>query len=262
MGKTIGIISLKGGVGKTSVVGALGYALSDFDKKVLLIDGNLSAPNLGLHLNIINPKITLHNILNRSANARDAICKLDNFDIIPSSLSSNLRINPLKLKDRIKFLKRDYDIILMDSSPALNEETLAVMLASDRLLVVTTPDHPTLSTTIKSVKLAKKRGVPIDGLILNKVHDKNFEISVGEIERITDVPVMAIIPYDINALKAVSNLVPFTQYKSKSKGSIEYKKLAATLIGEKYNPFSFKNLFKNPSRQEINREIYYERFFK
>ncbi|MBU2052817.1 MAG: AAA family ATPase, partial [Nanoarchaeota archaeon] len=42
--KTIGIISLKGGVGKTSIVVALGSAIADFGKSVLLIDGNLSAP--------------------------------------------------------------------------------------------------------------------------------------------------------------------------------------------------------------------------
>ncbi|MCH8872918.1 AAA family ATPase, partial [candidate division KSB1 bacterium] len=56
--KTIGILSIKGGVGKTSTVAALGAAIAGFDKKVLLIDGNFSAPNLGLHLGIVNPKVT------------------------------------------------------------------------------------------------------------------------------------------------------------------------------------------------------------
>ena len=73
MGKIIGVMSLKGGVGKTSVVVALGSAISDFGKKVLLIDGNLSSPTLGLHLNIINPKQTIHHVLNRAANTKDAI---------------------------------------------------------------------------------------------------------------------------------------------------------------------------------------------
>jgi len=62
MGKAIGVISLKGGVGKTSIVVALGAALSELGKKVLLVDGNLSSPNLGLHLNIINPEKTIHDI--------------------------------------------------------------------------------------------------------------------------------------------------------------------------------------------------------
>jgi len=263
MGKVIGILSLKGGVGKTSVVAALGAAIANFDKKVLLIDANFSAPNLGLHLNVINPKITLHHVLSRESNIRDAIFELENFDVIPSSMLSKLNINPLKLKDKIKFLKRKYDIILIDSSPALNEETLAVMLASDEILFVTTPDYPTLSATLKSIKLAKQRGVSINGLILNKVYNKNFELSIDEIEKTVETPVMAVIPYDINVLKALSEFAPSTIYKPKSEASVEYKKLAATLIGEKYNPFHLRNFLKiTPKRQEINREIFYERVFK
>ena len=42
MSKTFGIFSLKGGVGKTTVVISLGSAIAGFGKKVLLVDGNLS----------------------------------------------------------------------------------------------------------------------------------------------------------------------------------------------------------------------------
>jgi septum site-determining protein MinD len=263
MGKVIGILSLKGGAGKTSVVAALGGAIADFGKKVLLIDANLSAPNLGLHLDIINPEVTLHHVLNRTANPKEAIYKLENFDILPASIFDKTNVNPLKLKDRIKTLKRKYDIILIDSSPALNEETLAVMLASDKLFVVTTPDYPSLSTTIKAVKSAKQRGNSIDGIILNKAYNKDFELSLKDIEETAEIPVMAIIPHDINILKALFEFTPSTIHKPNSEASIEYKKLAATLIGEKYKPFRLKNFFKiTPKRQEINREIFYESVFK
>ena len=40
MGKTIGVISIKGGVGKTTTVVNLGSVLaSEFNKKVLIVDG-------------------------------------------------------------------------------------------------------------------------------------------------------------------------------------------------------------------------------
>ena len=45
---------------------------------------------------------------------------------------------------------------MIDSSPALNDETLAVMLASDEIFIVTTPDYPTLSMTLKSIKDARQ----------------------------------------------------------------------------------------------------------
>lgn len=264
MGKIIGVLSLKGGVGKTSTVVALGGALASLGKKVLLIDANLSAPNLGIHLNLIDPEHTIQEVLQGKKHAKDAIHELGEIDVIPASVFNRTKINPLKLKDKIKLLKRKYDVILIDSSPALNEETLAVMLASDNLLLVTTPDLPTLSTTIKAGKIAKNRGDPIIGLVINKVHNKNFELTSKEIEQTAEIPVMAVIPHDINILKSLSEFKPSTVYKPNSKASHEYKKLASTIIGEKYNPVKLRTFFRwiNPTRQDINRTIFYEQMFK
>lgn len=265
MGKTIGVVSLKGGAGKTSVVASLGSALSELGKKVLLIDGNLSSPTLGLHLNIVDPEKTVHSVLNRLVNPKEAIYECEGgFSIMPSSIFNNSKVSPLKLKDRIKNLKRLYDVIMIDSSPSLDEETLAVMLASDEILVVTTPDHPALSATMKAIKLAKQRGTPISGLVINKVHKKNFEISLDDIEKTLEIPVLAVIPYDLGILKSLSEMKPYTIHKPRAKGSIEYKKLASALIGEKYSEPKIKRAFKKitPKKQEINREIFYKRVFR
>jgi septum site-determining protein MinD len=263
MGKTIGIVSLKGGVGKTSVVAALGGAFSQLGKKVLLVDGNLSSPNLGLHLNIVDPEKTLHDVLNRNESIRDAIYPYPGFDVLPSSIFGKIEVNPLKIKDHLKGIKKKYDIILLDSSPSLDEETLGVMLASDEIVVVTTPDHPTMSTTIKAAKLAKQRGTPISGLVLNKVHGKDFELSLGDVENTLELPVLAVIPYDKNVLRALSVMEPSTFYKPNSRGSGEFMKLAAALTGQKYEGNKFLSFFRNltPSRQEINREIFYKNVF-
>src|SRR3990167_1204418 len=176
MGKSIGVISLKGGVGKTSVVASLGSAIAGFDKKVLLVDGNLSAPNLGIHFKIINPEMSLHNVLDREINAKDAIHSFGGIDIIPASIFTDRQVNPLKLKDRMDHIKKKYDYIFYDSSPSLN--------------------HATLSTTLKAIKSAKERGVPIQGIIINKIHNKKFEIPLKHIEETLEIPIMAVIPYD------------------------------------------------------------------
>jgi len=264
MGKTIGIVSLKGGVGKTTVVAALGGALSRLGKKTLVVDGNLSSPNLGLHLNIVNPERTLHDVLNRNATTKEAIQKQEGLDILPASIFNNIEVEPLKLKDHLKNVKRSYDVILIDSSPSLDQETLGVMLASDEILVVTTADHVTMSTSIKAAKLAKQRGVPISGLIVNKVHGKDFELSLKDIEETLEIPVLARIPYDTNVLRALSAMEPSTFYKPNSEGSRELMKLASVLVGEKYRQNSFLNFFRNlnPSKQEVNREIFYKRAFR
>ena len=238
MGVSIGIFSLKGGVGKTTAVVSLGSAIASFGKKVLLVDGNISSPNLGLHLEIVEPEVSLQDVLEKKA-------------------------NPWHMKEKLKHLKRSYDYVIIDSSPSLDDETLGAMIASDEILVVTTPDHPTLSTTLKALKLAKQRGTPISGLILNKVYNKNFEISTAQIEETLEIPIMAIIPHDINFPRALSNFTPSTEYRPHSQASEEYRKLAATLIGEKYRPFRFRNIINwvSPKRQDINREIFYERVF-
>jgi len=263
MGEIFGILSLKGGVGKTSSTISLGSCLAENGKKVLLVDCNFSAPNLGIHLNLVEPKSTIHHVLRKEVNIMDSIHSVGNLDIIPASLFKEPIINPLKLRDYIRSLRKKYDFILLDSSPALNDETLSVILASDKLLVVTTPDYPTLSMTLKAINLAKTRGTPIMGLILNKVYNKNFELNLDEIERTSDVPIIAVIPHDIHFSKSLSHFEPYTSFKPKSKGSYEYRKLASLLAGEKDNPRKFFNIFSklSPNRQEINREIYYQSFF-
>ena len=261
IGKTIGIISIKGGVGKTSAVSALGAALAnDFDKRVLLIDGNFSVPNLALHFGIINPEKTLHHVLHDKIHAAEAIYPTDyGFDIIPGSLLST-KVDPLKLKHKIQPLKRVYDIILLDSSPSLNQELLATMLASDELLVVTTPDIPTLSTTLRAIKIAKHRGTPITGLILNRVRNKKFELSLQQIEDTTDTKVLAVLPDETEILEALAKTIPSTLHKPKANSTIEYKKLAAALIGQEYVNkglgAKLKSLFSGKiEQQDVNRTI-------
>lgn len=263
MGVTIGIFSLKGGVGKTTAVVSLGSAIASFGKKVLLVDGNISSPNLGLHLEVVEPEFSLQDVLEKRANASQAIHKLNNFDIIPASIFKEQKANPLLLKQSIYHLKRDYDYILIDSSPSLGDETLGAMVASDEILIVTTPDHPTLSTTLRALKLAKQRGTPISGIILNKVHNRKFEIPPEHVELTLDVPIMAVIPHDTNFLKALSNFKPSVEFNPNSEASEEYKKLAAALIGEKYKPVKLRNFISwvSPRKQDINREIFYQSVF-
>lgn len=259
----MGIISLKGGVGKTSVVCSLGAGLASFGKKVLLVDGNFSAPNLGLHLNVVMPEVCMQDVLARKANISNAVYDLGSFDVIFSSVSNKEKVNFFKLKEKLKILKDKYDFILIDSSPSLNEETLAVILASDELFVVSTPDHPSLSMTLKAVERARLRGMNINGLILNKTYSKDFEISLSEIEETLKTPVLAVIPYDVNVLKSLSEFDSLINYKPKSEASVEYKKLAAAICGEKFKPFRFKELFRrSPKKQEVNREVFYQKVFE
>ena len=140
---------------------------------------------------------------------------------------------------------------------------MATILASDEMFVVATPDYSTLGTTIKAINHARRMGTKISGLILNRVYDQNFEISLKDIEKTLDVPIMAIIPHDVEVLRAQSHFIPVTSHKPNSEGSIEFKKLAAALIGEKYQPSRFRRFMRiTPSKSDINRELFYKRVFE
>lgn len=234
-GKVIGILSIKGGVGKTSCTANLGAALAEeFGKKVLLVDTNYSAPNLGFHVGLLEPKATIHDVLSDSAEFSDAIHKIsDNLDVVAASLVGK-EIQPFKLKKKLRAVKDNYDFILLDSSPNLNQEMLSTMVASDELYVVTSPDYPTLSTTMRAVKLAKERDAEIRGLILNRVHGKKFELSVADIEDAAGVPVIGVLPEDIKVLEALAATTPVTLKSPKSKSSLEFKRLAAFISGEQF----------------------------
>jgi septum site-determining protein MinD len=267
IGKTIGVISIKGGVGKTTAITNLGAALADeFDKKVLLVDANFSAPNLGLHLGNVKPESTLFDVIIDKIGIRKAIAKHDSgFDYIPGSLLHHkIDKDIYQLKKKIDSVRRDYDLILIDTAPATTNELLSAMIASDELLVVTTPDYPTLSCTIKAIKLAKERKTPIIGLILNKTRGKKFELTAEDIENIAEVPVLAVIPDDISILEALSLSKPQILHAPRRESSIEYKKLASSLIGADYkDPRMWKRMKKlfetamtnKAPKHEVNRTL-------
>jgi len=260
MATTIGVISIKGGVGKTTVTTNLGAVIaSKFDKKVLVVDANFSAPNVGLHLGIVEPEKTLNDVMNDKCSIFDAIIHMDDYDVLPSSLLTK-RVSPFKLKQKLSYLKNVYDYIVVDSSPNLNDEMLATMLASDQLLVVTSPDYPTLSCTMHATKVAKQKNVPILGLVVNKVRGKSFEVPVSDIEDATGVPVLAVIGDDIKVLEALSHSIPATMYAPRKDFTNEYSELAAAMIGADY-PTSkklsavLKKLMGKKNRAAENRKL-------
>lgn len=261
MGRIIGIIAIKGGVGKTTVVSNLGAVLAhEFNQRVLILDANFSAANLGLHFGIVNPDITIHDVLAEKSDIKKAVIQHGRMDIIAGSVVPK-KVDPLKLRTKLNQLKNDYDFILLDSSPALNEEILATMVAADELMVVTTPDYPTLSCTMHAVKVAKRRGTPITGIIVNKTRNKLFELTTEEIEEATETPVIAVVRDDVRVLEALAATTPASIYGKTTDVVVEYRKLGAALLGETYADPRFLNRVRNAlfktdtAKHEVNRAL-------
>ena len=263
MSKSIGIISIKGGVGKTTIASALAVDLANnYGKKVLLVDANFSAPNLGEHMDVLNPEKTIREVLAGQVGINSALEHRYGVDVLAGSFKDYKGISVFKLKDRLDRIKSAYDYIIMDSSPNLNDEVLSTILASDALFVVSTPDSPTLSCSLRAAQLAKQRGKPIAGIIVNKIRDPKFELTLGDIEKNTEIPVVAMIKDDKAHGRALFTRIPMPLYKSRSKCSKEIKSLSAAITGVKQEPSFWEYLIPfNYNKEHMNRQLLKESFY-
>ena len=192
MGKLIVVSSGKGGVGKTTTSVNLATALSKQGKNVILVDGNLTTPNVGLHLGLTKFPVTLNDVLKGEASLTDSIYIHPlGFKLVPGSLSirSFSEINSRKLKKIFEDLREMCDIVIVDSAAGLGNESISVLKNADEILIVTNPELPAVTDAFKIVTLAKEIGIPVKGVVLNRVRKDNFDLGIRAIESLLETPI-------------------------------------------------------------------------
>ncbi len=94
MTNILAFVSIKGGVGKTTLALETASSLvNNFNKKVLLVDANFSAPNIGLYLDLTSD-LTLHDAL-AGTPLHNAIYESHGIDILPASMNYHDEVEPL-----------------------------------------------------------------------------------------------------------------------------------------------------------------------
>ena len=164
MSKIIVITSGKGGVGKTTTAINLGASMNYFGKNVLVIDGNLSTPNVGIHLGSPEVPVNLNNVLLKESDPFEAVYEHESgIKIMPSSLSIKelKKIKPERMKDFKKDFKKISDYVIIDSAAGLGEEARAVIEMADEIIVVTNPELPAITDALKTVKMAEELKKPV-----------------------------------------------------------------------------------------------------
>jgi len=203
MAKIYAIISGKGGVGKTTTTINLGTALNHLGEDVIIVDGNLTTPNIGIHLGAPIVPTTLNHVLNGQAKLEDSIYEHESgTKIIPASLSlkETEKINYKKFTDISKKLKKITNHILIDSAAGLGEEARAIMKVADEVIIVTNPEMAAVTDALKTIKLAEEMNKPIKGIIITRYKNSRIDMPISSIQDMLEKNILGIIPED-NAIR-------------------------------------------------------------
>jgi chromosome partitioning protein len=141
---TFAVANQKGGVAKTTTVHALGVALAEKGRRVLLVDldpqGCLTF-SLGMDPNDLDK--SLHDVFVHRVSATEILLKVGEIHVLPASIDlAGTEVHLLTRAGReyalaraLDPIKSDYDVILLDCPPSLGVLTINGLTAADQVLI-------------------------------------------------------------------------------------------------------------------------------
>ena len=160
--QTLSFTSGKGGVGKSTMVANFAVQLARQGKKVLLLDGDLGMANLDLMFGFRTSK-TIYDVLNGRNSLEEVIVTVhEGIDLIPggSGIYELTEIAPVQkhmLLQQISSLENQYDYMLIDTAPGIDDNVLYLNSAAQQINVILTPDPASMTDAYALIKVLNQR---------------------------------------------------------------------------------------------------------
>jgi septum site-determining protein MinD len=246
----ISIHSFRGGTGKSNITANVATALAMQGKRVGVVDTDIQSP--GIHILFgLRDDTTVRYALNDYLYGNCAIQEAA-YDVtsnvgealrgriflIPSSIKPGEIARVLKESYEVRKLHRGIneasdvlklDVLLVDTHPGLNEETLLSFAISNAVGIVMRPDQQDYQGTGVTLTVARRLKIPKTLLIVNKAPPSlDLAQLAGDVSSAYETPVAAVIPHSDEMMLLGSEGVFIMQHPQHTITDT-FKKLAAEL---------------------------------
>jgi chromosome partitioning protein len=259
MNRVIAVANQKGGVGKTTTAVNLAASLAATKRRVLLVDldpqGNAT---MGCGIDKHAQSRTSCDVLLGDCAAMEALVPLEfgGFMLMPGNqdlTAAEVRLlmmsagREFKLRNALKPIRDDFDVILIDCPPSLNMLTLNALVAADSVMVPMQCEYYALEgltalvQTIEQIRGNINPALEIEGLLRTMYDPRNNlanEVSAQLIQHFGDKVFRTMIPRNVRLAEAPSFGRPALFHDRESRGALAYLALAGEMIRRDEEPLA------------------------